>query len=215
MNARRPLPQFIAPLAAYGARVQRGFTLVEVLVTISILAILTAVAVPSFQTMIASSSLTSTTNDVMTTLAQARSEAVRTGSRVTMCKSADGSTCVVSGDWEQGWIVFNDYIRGTSSPSIDVDNAAVPPVRDITTAVNTKVPGNIVIKATVNYVSFAADGRPKLLLTGDTYSGTIRICSTDASLANDKRARDIKLTANGRSVISTPAGIDTTCSAPT
>ena len=86
----------------------KGFTLVELMVTISVLAVLMAVGIPSFQGVIASSRVTTATNDFMATLAQARSNAIWRGGRVTVCKSADGASCVITGGWEQGWIMFND-----------------------------------------------------------------------------------------------------------
>lgn len=176
------------------------------MVTVSILAILTTLAVPSFQSMIASSNLTTATNDLMATLTQARSNAIRRGGRVTVCKSADGAACVATGDWEQGWIVFNDQVRDQTYAKVDTDET-------ITFAVPALTSG-IVIKGNLNYVSYAADGQPKSM-TGAGYFGTIRICSTTSSLSNDKRARDLILSRTGRSITEPQSGITADCPAPT
>ena len=182
-----------------------GLTLIELMVTVSILAILMAVAIPSFQSMIASSKLTTATNDFMATLGQARSEAIRRGSRVTVCKSADGSQCVTTGDWEQGWIIFNDSVRSGSSASVDTGETIIFAAPALT--------GGVVMKGNLDYVSFAADGQPKNM-SGAPYFGTIRICSTAASLTNDKRARDLILTRAGRSAIELKTGIAASCPPP-
>jgi len=87
--------------------VSKGFTLAELMITISIASILLAVAVPSYQSLMQGSRLTTQANEFMTALHYARSEAVKRGMRVTICKSADGATC--NGDsWQDGWIIFSD-----------------------------------------------------------------------------------------------------------
>jgi len=87
----------------------RGFTLIELVVTLAIGAVLLTMAVPNFTLTIKNNRVTAQTNDFVTSLNLARSEAIKRGARVTVCKSADGSTCDTSTTgWEQGWIVFVD-----------------------------------------------------------------------------------------------------------
>jgi type IV fimbrial biogenesis protein FimT len=85
-----------------------GFTLVELMITVSIAAILLGIAIPSFTDTIKSNRLTTQANDFVTALNFARSEAVKRGYQVTLCKSTDGATCVTTGNWAQGWVVFAD-----------------------------------------------------------------------------------------------------------
>jgi type IV fimbrial biogenesis protein FimT len=89
----------------------RGFTLIELLVTIAILAIIMAVAAPSFQDASVSGKVSDNANRLASSAAMARGEAIKRNSPVVMCKSADGSSCAGSGGWEQGWIVFHDVNR--------------------------------------------------------------------------------------------------------
>jgi type IV fimbrial biogenesis protein FimT len=86
----------------------RGFTFIEMLIVVSISAIVLTLATPSFGTMIRNNRLTSQVKSYTDTLNLARSEAVKRRISVTVCKSSDGATCVTSGDFSQGWIVFTD-----------------------------------------------------------------------------------------------------------
>lgn len=77
---------------------KRGFTLIELMVTIAILAITLGLAVPSFQEFVARNRLAAATNELVSALALARSEAVKRAARVT----------IASADWTGGWQVFVD-----------------------------------------------------------------------------------------------------------
>ncbi|TNF61933.1 MAG: prepilin-type N-terminal cleavage/methylation domain-containing protein, partial [Burkholderiales bacterium] len=74
-------------------RLQSGFTLIELMVTITVLAVLLGVGVPSFQATIQGNRITTAANDLVAALQYARSEAVRRGVNVTVCSSNDQSTC--------------------------------------------------------------------------------------------------------------------------
>jgi type IV fimbrial biogenesis protein FimT len=190
------------------ARGQAGFTLIELLVTVAVFAILLAIGVPSFQNISASTRLSSQTNDMVSALSLARSEAIRRGTRVTMCKSSDGSTCVTSGDWEQGWITFVDTTRSSSDAEVDSGETIL--------SVHQGEGGSVQIKGSASladYVSFSADGQPKQM-DSTVVSGTLRVCNTAASLGDDARARDIALSAVGRVSTTTPSSVSDTCPSP-
>ncbi len=85
-----------------------GVTLIELLLGMSVTAVLLALAVPSFREITASSRASSVESDLVTALNLARSESLRRGVPVSLCPSADGATCAASTDWASGWIVFTD-----------------------------------------------------------------------------------------------------------
>lgn len=72
-------------------RVPRGFTLVELMVTIVVAAILTAIAVPNFRNLILSNRLTTTANEVVDALNIARMEAVKLNAPVQFCSNSSSN----------------------------------------------------------------------------------------------------------------------------
>jgi len=90
---------------------EEGFTLIELMVTLAIMIIIMAVAVPSFNETMLGSKLTSNANDFVTSLNKARSEAIKRNSTVTFCASTCAAsdttcTCATAGGWDQGWVIL-------------------------------------------------------------------------------------------------------------
>lgn len=91
-----------------------GLTLIELLVLIAILSVLLGIASPSFSNLLSNQHQISQTNQLLGQLMYARSEAIKRGEWVAICKSADGEFCTTDGNWEQGWIIYEDGNRNRS-----------------------------------------------------------------------------------------------------
>ena len=75
----------------------RGFTLIELLVTISVSAVLLAVAVPSFKNFVIGQRVKTASSDIGYSLTYARSEAIKRRTNVTFTPA--------SGGWQNGWVI--------------------------------------------------------------------------------------------------------------
>lgn len=97
-----------------------GFTILELMTVIAIVGILITVGVPSLRTLAANNRLVSQLNQMTSSLALARSEAVKTNQRVVVCPTTTGTSCATSTDWDVGWLVFID--RSDSATDFQVDS---------------------------------------------------------------------------------------------
>lgn len=120
-------PASVNPLAKRnGFQVQKGVTLIELMVTVAVAIILLGIAVPSFQSVIRTNRIASLTNELVAALNLARSEAITRGTTVTLCRTdnpntpinniADphtGPTCSTAAGtgWPNGWLLFVDDDR--------------------------------------------------------------------------------------------------------
>ena len=84
-----------------------GFTVIELMITVAVIAVLATIAAPSLRDLVKNARMTSLANDFMTDLNIARSEAVKRGVRTAMCTSNNGTNCTGT-PWNQGWIIFTD-----------------------------------------------------------------------------------------------------------
>ena len=102
-------------------RPEAGVTLVELLVVITLVSILMMIGVPSYKYVTNSARVSGEINSLLADMQLARSEAVKEGSFVSICASADSATCsTVNNGWNKGWIVFSDFNgNGTFDSSAD------------------------------------------------------------------------------------------------
>jgi len=126
-----------------------GFTLVELMVTLAMAAILAMLAAPAIGDFIVKSKMTNTVNEFSGSILRARNEAVSRNICVTLCMSstAAGSApaCTTSGsDWQVGWIGFLnttcDSSLSTPASSADIIFARVTSGSDITLAAQGNTP---------------------------------------------------------------------------
>ncbi|MGB1310939.1 MAG: GspH/FimT family pseudopilin [Leucothrix sp.] len=111
-------------------RRRSGFTLIEALVAISIVSILASIAIPSFTKMLESNRISSASNNFLSALIFARSEAAKRSFSVSICTSSNGSSCATDlDDYASGWIVFvdceNDGDLTTSATTCDFDGDGI------------------------------------------------------------------------------------------
>jgi len=90
-----------------GIPAEGGFNMLELLISISVAAILLVLAMPSLRSISATNQAAAANNAIVTGLNMARASAITSGNSVSICPSADGAACAAN-SWHQGWIVFND-----------------------------------------------------------------------------------------------------------
>lgn len=99
-------------------RQARGFTLLELMITVALMAIILGLAVPSFRDLIQNNRATTQANDLVSFLQLARSEALKIGQPVTICPAnVTAETLACGSDWSLGWMVYRDANAAGSSSS--------------------------------------------------------------------------------------------------
>ena len=154
----------------------QGFTLIELMVTLALAAIVLGLAVPSVSNMIRSNSVISLNNEIVADLQYARSEAIKRNLPVVVCASTNGTSCVGSATntWDSGWIVFVDVNfdmnpNGAGDVVIRVSNGSP---RD-TITVRTRAGAAFDIDAGFGY---RGDGYPSVPSGSATPTGEILVC---------------------------------------
>ena len=176
----------------YFAR-ELGFTLIELMVTLAMVAILMTVAVPSLTTFQRNSELTSFSNSLLSGINAARGEAMKRG-RNAMVVPKDG-------DWNKGWTVFVDVNR----------NGVYDETTDITVLKREAAPSYLTVTNTALtpadslYIMYDASGYSRL--TGGAFGAwTVQVARNDVTGATLlAQTRRIKIASTGRARVCTPA----------
>jgi len=158
---------------------EKGFTLVELVVTIAVAAIALAIAVPSFSGLIESSKERAARDLLVSSINAAKEQAQSQRVNVYICASDDGSTC--SNNWASDWLVYED---NDSSSTLNADDIII-------SSLSSKI---LKIQSDTEQVSFSP--------TGHTTTNTFQICSnTDNSIVYQ-----IELSRMGRVSYTTVSG---------
>ncbi|EAR20904.1 GspH/FimT family pseudopilin [Nitrococcus mobilis] len=175
-------------------RVNRGVTLIELLVTITILALLTIAATPALTQWSRSNHLTAGINRFHRTLALTRSQAIEHGGHAVVCKSTDGHGCTATGGWEQGWLIFLDPAEdrqcqdGDSDGRCDLDGGLIIRIEQgFTSGITLRGSGN-----TATAIAFKGSG------FSEGYPGTLTLCDASGT------ARGLVLSMQGRIRLARP-----------
>ncbi|MCB1919531.1 MAG: GspH/FimT family pseudopilin [Candidatus Competibacteraceae bacterium] len=185
---------------------QRGFTLIELIITMAIAAIVLTVGVPSFQAMMRNNRAATYTNQFMSALNLARSEAIKRGWRVVLCP---GNQAGCNGNaWGNGWIVFidadangNNFLDELTNNNGQWDNGEVVlRVYDAFDGGRTTLTGNAPTNPPPNnqYISFSPDGATRLL------NNFPLNCTLTLSLChNNNQQNQIRINVVGRARVNT------------
>lgn len=153
--------------SSHGASSAKGATLIELGIGLTILALLLVMAAPHYRDWIADSRLRNQSEALAWSLTRARSEAMRTGFRATLCKSPDGQSCTDDGGWDQGWLLFIDDNRNAArepdEPTLYIEGPAQHAI---------SITGN---RPVADYVSYTSVGHARLL-NGGLQMGTFVAC---------------------------------------
>ncbi len=177
-----------------------GFTLIELMITVAIVAIVMTIGVPSFRTTILNNTRVAQVNEFVGFLNLARSEAIKTGFRVVICRSSDGATCATDnpGVWENGWLVFVDRNRNGAFDPTSPDNENLLKVQGA-------LASGFTLRTATNLTQWIAY-LPNGVSEGNTGlgTGTFRLCDTRGV----DQARFIVINSTGRPNVREPVSTE-------
>ncbi|GHD48545.1 type IV fimbrial biogenesis protein FimT [Marinobacter persicus] len=170
-----------------------GFTLIELIVTIAVLAIVSMYAIPSFREVVMNNRLTAQTNEVTSLISYARSEASKVlGGVVTVCGSTDGATCSGNNALETGIIIFYDE---DMDRTLDGSDELLKVQGALGGGNSLRIRG--MTSSGGNYIQFDSKGFPRSLSVGDDGSGTFIICDERGA----GQARAVSINASGQAYL--------------
>ena len=150
-----------------------GFTLTEALVVMALLGLMASLGAPAMMSLRQQHQLQAQAEALWSSLALARSEALRRQQRVTLCARASDSACDASGNWQQGWLVFAD---ANDNAQFDLGEALLEVHAELPAGVQLSVSSTA--KA---YYSYNAQGR-SATPSGAFMAGSWRFCRPGSGL---------------------------------
>lgn len=178
-----------------------GFTLLEVMVAITVLAILVGVGVPNFRDFVRNSRMTAATNDIVTDFSIARSEAVKRRVPVTLCKSQNLTACDANATAAfRSWIMFVDdadpaVAAGTDGNGVVDVGEVILRQRSIADTIT------VYTNADARRATFLPSGFPDATAAGNVTD--FRLCDdrkNEVSVGGNSAARAVQVLPTGRPV---------------
>lgn len=177
---------------------QQGFTLIELMVTVTVIAILAVVAIPNLRDVVLNNRIRAGANEFVASLQSARMEAVRLNARAVVCRSTDRATCANSnGDWTS-WVVLSD---------VDHDGAVDDLVRTSTANPALLIRSSAAIAN--GAITFWPDGMARTA-AGVPLDANVGVCVSGSALPQNSRVVTIRTGSRFR----TAAGNLSGCTAP-
>jgi len=185
--------------------ISKGFTLIELMVTLAIAAMLLVVAVPSMVTFKRNAELTSATNTLLSAINAARGEAMKRGMNAMVVPTDNGT------DWNKGWVVFVDNSTTYSQAYESADDITVLTQGAMPSYLT--VTGNGTAGYTPSFIKFDASGYSKDKMNAFPGNLTLNLVRNDATGSDvSKQTRRIIISATGRARTCMPASAnDSTC----
>lgn len=185
-----------------------GFTLLELMITLFIVGILLAVGIPSLKSFMQGNQLVAASNELVSAMHVARSEAIKLNTRVSICESSDGANCAATGSWKEGWIVFvdaNGDLANTGAPCAAANTDCLLRIHEAINDDLLTVAGVDANGAALNSFTFTSRGLPKAV-NGASQSGVFSVCSLDSD-GNTIGSRAVVLSLSGRVRVSDNAAV--------
>ena len=171
-----------------------GFTLIELMVTITLGAIVMGIGVPSYQNLVVKNRIQTQADEIRSSLAMARVEAIRRGLRVRVCPGTNGC---VGANWHDGWNSFVDRNN---------DNTRDDAANETALEVHIRLDGGSTLTG-ANNVIFKSDGTAA---TARTLAGgnALSLCTADG---DPQHRRGIEVNVIGRVRVCRPPACSITC----
>lgn len=168
----------------HGWKGASGYTLVELVITVALGALILVIAMPGFAAITHKNRINSAATQLYLTLNTARSEALKRRSAVRVCPSADSSSCRTDGDWSAGWLIFEDG-NGNN----------VPDGSEIISLVNSKsLHAGIEMQVTSSMASYLQFQPTGGAIGSGGNTGELKICHSNSTVYS----KTVSVSATGR-----------------
>lgn len=162
-------------LEAISRALARGFSLLELMMAVAVLAILLGLGIPAFSSISTNNQVAAESGNLVSALTLARSEALKRGVRVSVCAAGGADTCAEDADWSNGWIVFEDDFGAAG----EINDSDVP-------LQNWEAPANgVTIETDATAVSFSRRARAE-------FAGQFTVSKAGCS-GNQQRLIDVTI----------------------